>query len=595
MMSEYILSINPCVHGLNYHDPSVAIISEGKILFAIEEERLNGIKGSKGIFPAKAIKYALDYCRIKESDITGIAVGYDPMLWQERKETELLSILRKNTTTGNGSLVFDTNRVFNDLINSDLFHRYEFFSDRTQVCNYLREQCGFSNKIRIEFFPHHLSHVASSYEVSGFDCATGIVIDGIGEVATTSIWEINGNEYKLIKQIDYPNSLGYFYAVATKFLGFEPWHHEGKTMALAAYGHKNSMIDQKLSTLFSIKEGIYDCSEFIYRNSALFLMVDMDKAIAELEQLFGVKARDHSEPISDFHMDFAFAVQMLLENSVISVVNYGIEKTGITQVCASGGIFMNCKMNMVVREQSKASDYFVQPLAGDLGLVLGSGLLLSSSKYTSELYSVSLGPDFSDEYIESILKKSGLKYMKSPDIAYDVAKLLSENNIVCWFEGRMEMGARALGNRSILANPRDAQMSDKINELVKHREVWRPFACSILEEYCEEVLENYHCQKRYPFMIEAFRVKDNWRDKIPAVIHRADYTTRPQTVSCKTNPLYYDAIKHFYEITGCPLVLNTSFNDKGQPIIMSPELAVDFIKKNPVDVLAIGNYLVINK
>lgn len=140
------------------------------------------------------------------------------------------------------------------MINSDLFHRYEFFSDRTQVCNYLREQCGFSNKIRIEFFPHHLSHVASSYEVSGFDCATGIVIDGIGEVATTSIWEINGNEYKLIKQIDYPNSLGYFYAVATKFLGFEPWHHEGKTMALAAYGHKNSMIDQKLSTLFRLKK-----------------------------------------------------------------------------------------------------------------------------------------------------------------------------------------------------------------------------------------------------------------------------------------------------------------------------------------------------
>lgn len=595
MMSENILSINPCVHGLNFHDPSVAIISDGKVLFAIEEERINGIKGSKGIFPARAIKYALDYCRIKESDITGIAVGYDPMLWQERKEAEVLSILKKNTTSCNDNITFNTNKVFNDLRDSDLIHRYEFFINQAQICDYLLEQCGFSENIKIEFFPHHLSHVASSFEVSGFNRATGIVIDGIGEVAATSIWEINGNEYKLVQQIDYPNSLGYFYAVATKFLGFEPWHHEGKTMALAAYGHKNPMIDEKLNTIFSLNNGIYDCSEFIYRNSALFLMMDLDKAINELEQLFGVKARDHNEPISDFFIDFAYAVQVLLEKSVINLVNYGIEKTGIPQVCVAGGIFMNCKMNMVVREQSNASNYFVQPLASDLGLVLGSGLLMSKCKYASEFNSVSLGPEFTDESIKLILEKSGLKYIKSHDIAYDVAKLVSENKIVCWFEGRMEMGARALGNRSILANPRDSQMSDKINESVKHREVWRPFACSILEEYCEEVLENYHYPQKYPFMIEAFKVKDIWIDRIPAVIHKADFTTRPQTVNRHTNPLYYKTIKYFHEITGCPLVLNTSFNDKGQPIIMTPALAVDFIKKNPVDALAIGNYLVINK
>lgn len=242
-------------------------------------------------------------------------------------------------------------------------------------------QCGFSSDIKIKFYAHHLAHIASSFEVSNYGCATGIVIDGIGEVAATTIWKIENHNYELIKQIDYPNSLGYFYAVATKYLGFEPWHHEGKTMALAAYGHNNQIINEKLSTIFTFKEGIYDCSEFIYRNSSLFLMVDLDKAIYELEQLFAVKARNSNEEINQFHMDFAYAVQSILETSVINLINYGINSTGISKVCVAGGIFMNCKMNMIVREQSKAADYFVQPLAGDLGLVIGSGLLLSKIKY----------------------------------------------------------------------------------------------------------------------------------------------------------------------------------------------------------------------
>lgn len=262
-----------------------------------------------------------------------------------------------------------------------MIHRYEFFSDYYIVSKYLLNQCGFSSDIKIKFYAHHLAHIASSFEVSNYGCATGIVIDGIGEVAATTIWKIENHNYELIKQIDYPNSLGYFYAVATKYLGFEPWHHEGKTMALAAYGHNNQIINEKLSTIFTFKEGIYDCSEFIYRNSSLFLMVDLDKAIYELEQLFAVKARNSNEEINQFHMDFAYAVQSILETSVINLINYGINSTGISKVCVAGGIFMNCKMNMIVREQSKAADYFVQPLAGDLGLVIGSGLLLSKIKY----------------------------------------------------------------------------------------------------------------------------------------------------------------------------------------------------------------------
>ena len=186
---------------------------------------------------------------------------------------------------------------------------------------------------------------------------------------------------------------------------------------------------------------------------------------------------------------------------------------------------------------------------------------------------------------------SGLKYSKPENLSCEVAKLIAEGKIICWFEGRMEMGARALGHRSILADPRQLDMSDRINEIVKHREKWRPFACSIIEEDCSQVFIDYKQGNKYPFMIEAFRVKEEWKNKIPAVIHQADGTTRPQTVNKEDNPLYYNMLVYFKTITGCPLVLNTSFNDKGQPIIMTPQLAIDFYKKIQVDALAIGGFL----
>ncbi|WP_373724427.1 carbamoyltransferase C-terminal domain-containing protein [Bacteroides heparinolyticus] len=272
-------------------------------------------------------------------------------------------------------------------------------------------------------------------------------------------------------------------------------------------------------------------------------------------------------------------------------VNYAIRKTGIKNVCVAGGIFMNCKMNMVVRENANLKDYFVQPLAGDMGLVIGAGLLASSINNVSEL-SLDLGPEYKDEEIEMALKNARLTYSKEDNIALSVANMLAEQKIVCWFEGRMESGARALGSRSILADPRTIEMSDKINERVKHREVWRPFACSVIEEYGEDIFENYKIGSSYPYMIEAFKVKEKWINRIPAVIHKADKTSRPQTVSKKKKPLYYAMIDQFRKLTGCPLVLNTSFNDKGQPIVMTPKLAIDFLINNQVDALAIGNFLV---
>lgn len=209
------------------------------------------------------------------------------------------------------------------------------------------------------------------------------------------------------------------------------------------------------------------------------------------------------------------------------------------------------------------------------------------------LKGLDLGPEYDDKEIEEALLKSSVKPLVPINLTSTVAELIAEGKIVCWFEGKMEMGARALGNRSILANPQIPDMSEKINKMIKHREEWRPFACSILREYCPLVLEDYDSRNDYPFMIEAFHVKEEWKSKIPAVIHKADGTTRPQTVSLETNPLYYKLIKRFYSITGCPLILNTSFNDKGQPIIMTPEEAVAFFESIPVDALVIGKYILL--
>lgn len=589
-MKKYVLSINPGDYGLNYHDPSVALFDETGLIVAIEEERLNNIKGSKGIFPKNAVRECLKYAKIDLKDVDKISIGYSPDLWKNRMNLEMEGILKRAS-----KLDVDEQQknafILENIIESNLLKRYEFFNDKEVVKNHIRKRLECDRDIDIEFYEHHLSHIASSYLVSGFKEAIGVVIDGVGESSATTVWKIIDNKFEKILDIPIPNSLGYFYAVATAFLGFVPWMHEGKLMALAPYGEYDAGLFEKLKNVINIENEIYDVSTFIGNNMTNYLMMDIDKAVKNLELITNIKARGKNDPITQEHKNFAYAIQNLLENSIKNLVDYAISLTGISNVCVAGGVFMNCKMNMIIREKSNATNYFVQPIAGDAGLIIGSGLLATENRINN-FNSLSLGLDFSDEEIEHALKAQNLNYMKSEDIARDTAILLSNEKIVCWFQGRLEMGCRALGNRSILANPSRIETSKYLNEKIKHREPWRPFACSILEDKANEVVENYKIGNKYPFMIEAFKVNETWKEKIPAVIHCADGTTRPQTVNSNDYKLYYDMIEHFYKITGMPLVLNTSFNDKGQPIILRPKEAIEFFLKNPVDALAIGNFIV---
>ena len=584
---DFILSINPCTYGMNYHDPSVAIFNNGKIVAAIEEERTNGIKGSKGIFPIESIKECMRIAKITPDLISTIAISYNPSLWNNRFRLEMDAIFDK--CKFNHKINYE--KLMEDLNASNMLNRWKFFNDKTNAKEIIKLKSNVSCD-NIKFYDHHLCHIASSYFASGFKSALGVVVDGIGESATTTIWRIKNNNFEKILEVDYPNSLGYFYATATEFLGFKSWEEEGKLMALAPYGKKDKKIIDDLKKIINLNNPIYNVSKFIYKNRSNYLMLNLDNAIDEIQKITGIKRRFANEKITQEHKNFAYAAQNILENSVINLINYGLSLTGESNVCVAGGVFMNCKMNMAVREKSKATKYFVQPLAGDAGTVIGAGLLASNSINIYPFTSLSFGSEYSNDEIERTLVSAGVNYQKSCNIAKDVAQLLSKKMIVCWFQGKMEMGARALGNRSILADPRGANTSDIINERVKHREKWRPFACSVLDNQAQSIFENYRVNNKYPFMIEAFKVKKEWIDKIPAVVHKADYTSRPQTVNKKDYPLYYEMIYNFYKITGCPLVLNTSFNDKGQPIVRTPELALEFFLKNDVDALAIGNYIV---
>lgn len=349
--NEILLGINPCIYGLNYHDPSVVVFINGEVVFGIEEERCNRIKGSKGMFPSSAIKQSLIHCNLTWDDIDAIVIGYDPALWMDRLNLEILDIIQKckNDTDINSIC---GSRLIDSIINTNIIDRYSFFRCQGNVRKLIIQKCSAPETIEVLFCEHHLAHIASSYESSGFYNAVGVVVDGIGESAVTTLWQINNHRYKKILQLDYPNSLGYFYAVATRFLGFEPWRDEGKTMALAAYGKMNEDISDRLKDYLTINGDFYDASNLIRNHSAGFLMMNEEEIIGVLESLLGFSAREKNAPITKKHMDFAWFVQNYLERSIISLINYTIRTTGISNVCTAGGVFMNCKMNMIVREKS---------------------------------------------------------------------------------------------------------------------------------------------------------------------------------------------------------------------------------------------------
>jgi carbamoyltransferase len=601
----WILGLNPGFGGFNYHDPSAVLVHRGRIVAAAEEERFTRRKGAAGIFPAQAVRSCLAFAGITLADLDEIAVGYSPTRWRERialetsrAEEELKRLAgrgRQGMPVPHDHALATIAEVTSALSEVSLRAR-AWQSDEVAAARLLNE-LGFPERpVPVQFVEHHLAHVASAYYPSDFEEATALVFDGVGEVSCSSVWHARNGVIRRVRETLLPNSLGYFYAAVTQFLGFQAWEGEGKLMALAAYGGHDETVARVLGRLAPSNGDTPDPTEFVVGSLGHGLSLSLGRAAAALEGAFRIPPRSPEAPLTDQHRAIAWGVQDLLERTVTKVARQAVSATGAPLVCAAGGVFLNCKLNMVLRETPGVEALYVQPVAGDAGVAIGSALYRSMERGGAErapLSTLALGPETpSTACVAELLRGWRISFEISPNPAAEAAEAIARGDVVFWYSGRAELGPRALGRRSILADPRDPAMRDRVNLTVKSREVWRPFSPSILEENAHEILEGFPQGHRVPYMIQAYRVRPEWRARIPAVVHPADHTARPQTVGRETDGEYHALIQRFAEITGVPVVLNTSLNDRGEPVANSPRDAVRFFFSSGADLLVLGGCVV---
>lgn len=562
-------------------NPAACLMVDGKLVAMAEEERFLRFKGGWSRFPVKASKFCLDFAGIDLDEVDYIAFGWDGDFYPWKMVSFLARKWVRYTRLGTARSDVDKD-VYANLFLCSAAHL------RHQIIDTLRA-AGFIGKVPpIEFIPHHYAHAASVYYCSGFDRSAILILDGSGEVDCTSSFSGEGLSIIPNPRLHYtiPNSLGWFYAGITEYLGFKPYNDEGKVMGLAPYGHSDEEIAAKMDSVLSCGEGGYEIDpSFLMLGEHSYGKYFSDRMV---ELLGPPRARESA--LDERHENIAYAAQAALERAATALVDRLMDDLEVDTLCLAGGVCMNCKMNGVIMGNQRVKRIFVQPMSSDAGTALGAALALSARLGEDPRFMFEhayWGPSYSKDEIKKVLDEYKLSYREEPEIERTVARFLADGKIVGWFQGRMEVGARALGNRSILADPRRAEMKDKLNKEVKHREAFRPFAPSMLDEAQGDFLQD---AQRSPFMIKAFRIKEEKESAIPAVVH-VDGTVRPQTVREEVNPRYWKLIKEFENITGVPVVLNTSFNVRGEPIICSPSEAVRCFYGTGMDALAIGDYL----
>ncbi len=552
--------------GVNYsqmHDSSACFVRDGELLFAAAEERISRQKHDAR-FPQLAIQACLDFAGIRLEQVDEICFGWQPISQLYRHDLKLYATGKWPITYLN---VLNSTRYFGSL-------RHQ----QSGVAPYRRI---FGNhKTKFRYVDHHLAHALSAYSYSGFNDSAIVVMDGRGAWEATSIWRGENGRVEHVLTIDWPDSLGLFYAQFTAFLGFTPNSDEWKVMGLAPYG----------------KPGV-DLSPFIDTQAPPY-KVHVDRLVgngtspyADFPISLG-KAREPESEIGELHKNIAFAVQDKCEEAMMNVVRLAIEKCHSKNLCLAGGVALNSKANGKIVASGVVDKIFVQPAASDDGVALGAALapFLDGGQRLplKPMRHAYLGPSFDDSAIEAALKTYKIRATQLSDPAATAADFLSQGKILGWYQGRMEFGPRALGNRSILADPRDPEMNIKVNNAVKFREWWRPFAPSFKKEAAPEYLESAYDS---PFMILTAQVRPEKRQVIPSVTH-VDGSARPQTVEREINPLYYRLIDEFGKRTGVPVVMNTSFNLRGEAIVHTPTDAIRTFFSSGMDALFLGSFLV---
>lgn len=567
-----------------YHDSAACLIKDGQIIAAIEEERFTRVKHDNS-FPFHALEFCLKDQGLKLQDVDDVSYYEKPLLKFER-------ILETFIDTYPFS-----SRPF-------LKGMPEWLGDKIKVEATIRK-LGFNGKVF--FIPHHFSHAAVSFYPSPFKKAAILTIDGVGEWQTTGLWQGNNNNIQPLKLINFPDSLGLLYSTFTAHLGFKVNEDEYKLMGLAAYGKPTFV--KKMHSIIDIKnDGSFKLNLKYFSFREGFSMFNK-----HFEKLFG-PARKAEEKITKHHTNLAASIQAVTEEIYFKMLNYLYSVTKTENLCLSGGVALNALANGKIYEKTPFKNIYIFGAAGDSGAAVGSALYtnhvilskLSESKNLSKRNKIKdlyFGSEYSNEQIESILKKYHLKYKKfnEEELIDRTAKLLSQGKIIGWFQGRCEYGPRALGNRSILCKTNPRNMKTKMN-IIKRREQFRPFAGSILQEKVHEYFQVPEKNLWSPFMTFCLKVKKDKKNDLAAIVH-ADDTCRIQTVSFSDDieapsssrakrGIYYKLIKKFYELTGIPCILNTSFNLQGEPIVENPDQAIEDFLKTKMDYLVIGDFLV---
>ena len=556
-----------------YHNSAAALLKDGHVISAVEEERFSRKKFDDG-FPKMAIEWCLREAGIKPNQIDSVAFYDKPVLKFERLLDNYIAVAPRGMHS------------FLDVIPKWL-HKRLWVKDEIK-----KSLKGFRGDI---IFPeHHMSHAAHAFYTSPFEESAILTIDGVGEWSTTSFGYAKNNSITLTNDIRWPHSLGFLYSAFTYFLGFKVNEGEYKLMGLSSYGTPK-YYDLILDNLIDVKD---DGS--IHLNMKYFAFTHYKVMTnKKFSDLFGISPKTQDEKTLQIHFDIGASAQKVLEDIILKMVNHVYEKTKIKNLCIGGGVALNGVANYKILKESLFDKIHIPPSPGDAGSAVGAAQYLyyiyhknsrNISMDDTELINenVYVGPSFSDKEITQFLDSKNITYesFDRESLLKKTAQLIADGNIVGWYQGKMEWGPRALGNRSILADPRRANMKDILNAKIKHRESFRPFAPSILEEYASEYFE---IDVPSPYMLMVVPVKKP--KEIPAVTH-VDGTGRLQTVSKKSNPLYYDLIKEFHKNTNVPVIINTSMNVMGEPIVNTPEQAYQMIVKTDMDYIVMGNNLV---
>ncbi len=574
----YVLGINAA-----FHDSAAALVKDGQIIAAAEEERFTHIKHGKRPLPFSTYElpfHAIDYCLktagIHLKDVDRFAYSFDPVGIEENiLENENL---RPYTNQNAGEILADPEvNIYKDW--DQLFLNYIKNAPeqlRDGYPHHLQKRFADSGDLRKKwhFVNHHVAHAASAYYPSPYEKAAVITLDGRGENATTGYFLGEGNAMTQLATVDMPHSLGMLYEKITTYLGFLHSSDEYKVMALASYG-KPLFMEEFRSIIHVGENGDYTIDDF------------------DPEKWWGI-GRTKDDPIDQIHFDIAHSLQKVLEETVLKLVEWLYTKTDSENLCMAGGVALNCVMNAVIRDKGPFKNIWVQPAAGDAGTALGAALWLdvnlnakrSTERYVATMDHVYWGPSYSDEEIENFMIWAKTPYKKLTNVAKETAAILADNKIIAWYQGRMEFGPRSLGSRSILASPIPPEMQAKLND-IKDREDFRPVAPVVLEE---DAAEWFVGGSFSPFMLFVYPVQDDKADKIPAVRH-TDGTARVQTVNRNQHPEYYDLISEFKKLTGVPVLVNTSFNTRGEPIVCTPRDAIECFWTSPFDALIINSFL----